>query len=682
MATNEEIALQDALINTYTYNLQFLSEYDNELFQRVHILSDAINSDLYKERYFLEFIKDDGEFDIFDNVKEEYLYSKDAKKWNNNAVRTCDFTHTNTISLLNPVVYDRNIVDLSSEKINLFNINKIKVLGELQNYKQIRNENVSNKNKKVKEINKFIFVGTLAARHIPRIIKKLNTVNHFVCEENLEIFRLSLFTCDYSLLARDGKSVVFSIMEDENIFIHKFNKFFNNFIQENTFYKYFSTNYNISNYFDRILNIVLEKDPFVFNYRLILDNIIKKSCNNFNKYNTLTFNENSNVFEHNILFLGAGPSLGQNIKWIKENQNKFIIVAMGATLKKLSQFDIKPDIITTLDPKEDTILSQFKNLSQENLNTSIKIASINTPSKVFELFKKDTSSVYTYEMLRSFQQNSMPIDGITIGEVTFKILLLLNAKNIYLLGLDLALNQKTGKTHDDEFKKQDKDFKIDTNQQANQSVLNKSFSLREDTLVVKGNLFPKVTTTRLFNLSIMGYNRSISLDKKPFQNIYNLSNDGAFIQETIPTNIKDVILDKKNINKKNLHKQLKEKLNNTSIKELDDISKTTINEEINRLDSIIEIINDIKSKKIKSYSQLKEDIRTIQNQIQYTDTQSSYLFELYLNFSFVINRYIDFVFNDRSMKNDTKDLKDTKYLWCEHLITIINLYKSHISTLV
>ena len=395
MATNEEIALQDALINTYTYNLQFLSEYDNELYQRVQILSDAINNNLYEERYFLEFIKDNGEFDIYDNKNEEYLYNKDAKKWNNNAVRTCDFTHTNTISLLNPVVYDRNIVDLSSEETDLFNLNKIKVLSEIQNYKHIRNELVKNKDKKVKEINKFIFVGTLAARHIPRIIKKLNTTNHFVCEENLEIFRLSLFTCDYSLLARDGKSVVFSIMEDEHLFIHKFNKFFNNFIQENTFYKYFSTNYNISNYFDRILNIVLEKDPFVFNYRLILDNVIKKSCNNFNKYNTITFNENSNVFDHNILFVGAGPSLGQNIQWIKENQNKFIIVAMGAALKRLAQFDIKPDIVTTLDPQEEIILRQFQNIPKKDLNNIIKIASINTPSKVFELFQNNTSSVFT-----------------------------------------------------------------------------------------------------------------------------------------------------------------------------------------------------------------------------------------------------------------------------------------------
>jgi len=683
LATKEEQALHDALINTYTYNLQFLSQYDNELYQRITMLSDAINENLYKERYHLEFIKENNEFDILDTSNQEYIYKRDGKKWNNDAVKSSNFDHENTINLLNPIVYDNNITDLSQEEMDTMNLTKIQVMSEIQNYKNIRNEKINNKAKKVKEINKFIFIGTLAARHIPRTIKKLNTVNHFVCEENLEIFRLSLFTCDYSILARDGKSVIFSIMENENIFIEKFNEFFNNFIEENTFYKYFSTNYNISNYFDRILNIVLERDPFIFNYKLILNNIVKKSCENFNKYNTLVFNEKSkDIFKHDILFLGAGPSLGENIQWVKKHQDKYIIVAMGATLKRLTAHGIKPDIITTLDPQEDIVKNQFINISKEDLDKCIKIASINTPLKVFDMFDSNPSSVYTYEMLRSFIKDNTAIDGISIGEVTFKILLLLNAKNIYLLGLDLALNQKTGLTHDDETIKSEINFKINNDKSHNESVLNKSFSLREDTVVVQGNLHPKVTTTRLFNLSIMGYNRAILADKKPNQNIYNLSGHGAYIQETIPTKIENVIFQNESINKKELLTELKLLLNKTSIKELDNNSKNMIDLEINRIDSILEILNDIKGKRIKRYSQLKEEMKTIQKQIYYTDTKNSYLLEIYLNFSFVINRYIDFVFNDRSLKNDTKDLKDIKYIWCQHLDYIINQYKNYIKTLV
>lgn len=687
MITKEEQALQDALINTYTYNLQFLSEYDKALYERVSVLSDVINKNQYAERYFLEFIKENNEFDIYDSHTEKYLYDRKPKQWNNTAILKSNFDVNNTINLLKIQFYERSIVDLSEENQNMMSINALQLKSDIQNYQDIKHEDLRNKKKKIKLCNKFIFVGTLLGRHIPKIVKKLSTVNHFVCESNLEIFRLSLFVCDYSLLARDGKSVVFSIMEEEQQFFQKFQRFFDNQFTENTVFKYFSSNYNIENYFDRIMNIVLERDPLIFDYGLMLNNIVNLATQNFNKYKTLNFskvNLGANILTDNkILFVGAGPSLGENIEWLKEHQNKFVIVCMGAALKKLTQHDIKPDIVTTLDPQEKVILNHFNTVAAETLEQIVKIVSINTSKKVFDLLDSDSEAIFTFELSKSLQKGNMSVDGISVGEVTFKLLMLLQAKEIYLLGLDLALNQKTGHTHIDTHSGHGSNqFEIDTNKQDNESMLKQSFSLREDTILTKGNFGGKVTTTRLFYVSLMEYNRSIQYFKQENQNIYNLSENGAFIENTFPTKIEAVHFDTQDINKNELHKILIKNLNQVSVKELEKSDQDNIQSEINQLENILITINNFKGLKIKSYYEFKKEVELIINEILRIQSYSTFLPEIFLNFYAIINRYIDFTFNDREIKNDKKYIKEIQYIWCEHLSQIIKTYRGYLERLI
>jgi len=75
-----QIQLQNALITTFLANLAFLSEYDNELYHRVDELSRMIENGTYQEKYALEFIMENGDFDIYDIVNDKYLYNKKPKK--------------------------------------------------------------------------------------------------------------------------------------------------------------------------------------------------------------------------------------------------------------------------------------------------------------------------------------------------------------------------------------------------------------------------------------------------------------------------------------------------------------------------------------------------------------------------------------------------------------------------
>ncbi|MDH5359089.1 MAG: DUF115 domain-containing protein [Gammaproteobacteria bacterium] len=51
------------------------------------------------------------------------------------------------------------------------------------------------------------------------------------------------------------------------------------------------------------------------------------------------------------VIIAGGPSLDENIDWIKENQTNLIIIAVSRVAKKLIKENIKPDIIVTVDPK-------------------------------------------------------------------------------------------------------------------------------------------------------------------------------------------------------------------------------------------------------------------------------------------------------------------------------------------
>ncbi|WP_419671179.1 hypothetical protein [Aliarcobacter butzleri] len=75
-------------------------------------------------------------------------------------------------------------------------------------FKFITKDYLENKKKSLKnlKIDKFVFLGTLLGRHIPKIAEKINADLYLVLERNLEIFRLSLFTIDYTILAKNGAS--------------------------------------------------------------------------------------------------------------------------------------------------------------------------------------------------------------------------------------------------------------------------------------------------------------------------------------------------------------------------------------------------------------------------------------------------------------------------------------------
>ncbi|MEA3315260.1 MAG: 6-hydroxymethylpterin diphosphokinase MptE-like protein, partial [Campylobacterota bacterium] len=566
-------------INNFSNNLIFLKNKDINLYNRVEVLTQLINENKYETQYELEYIKDDKNFDIFHKRTNSYIYNKKPSLFIKNAIETINKNKINTIDLLNIKVFNQRNPFIKDKNLPFHTRLRVNLINEMFEYIKILKAPTNYKNKKFKYIDKFIFIGTLLGTHIKDIDNKLKAKLYFIYENNLEIFRLSLFTIDYSLLSKNSK-LIFSIMDDKIDIQKKLTNYFSYNKESNYMIKYYSTNYNIGDFFDRILSVSAVENPFNYDYQRILNDLIKNSMKKISSSKILNTQNNSNniLKDKKILFLAAGPSLERNIKWIKENKNKFIIIAVAATLKTILKHKIIPHIITSADSHE-IVIKQFPKEYKNIFNKIPFLASISTDKKVLRLFNK--KNIFFYEIGTHFKNNSQELSAYTIGEITLQLISILGANKIYMLGSDMALDQETGSTHISNHKF-NKSYNLDKiAKSSNSFIKNENFDLHESTLKVKGNFQEQVITTSRMSKSIEMYNIAINkiLSQDNSKKIYNLNN-GAYFEGAIPTKIENINISQfDNINLSN----------NLIIESLKKLSKLGFtNNEINNLkDSII-----------------------------------------------------------------------------------------------
>jgi hypothetical protein len=354
---------------------------------------------------------EDGDFDIYDVVNEKYLYNRKPKKYNNSLISKVKFDEKQSIINISDYFSFTDRIEINKDYFDLDTLEELSsiTINDAQDYKDILGK-IKLEKKKLKYIRKFIFFGTLLGRHIPKIAEKVDAHMYLVLERNLEIFRLSLFTIDYTILAKKG--AIFSVMDDNLEEEVKINKFLTIDLLDNNIIKMSSTNINISKYIDNFLSIssVLSSESYDYNRMIYTHtNRVTKYINDGYKF--ILFKktkEKSNFFENiPILYIAAGPSLDENIEWIKENQNKFFIVTIGAAYQKLINNNIRVDIITTVDEQLHIVADkQFNDeaVSKIDKNTLILASSL-THEKVINKFNKE--NLYLFEIFSSLHKDSV-----------------------------------------------------------------------------------------------------------------------------------------------------------------------------------------------------------------------------------------------------------------------------------
>ena len=671
--TEAQIQLQNALTTTFLANLVFLSEYDKDLYHRVDELSRIIENGTYKERYALEFNMQDGDFDIYDVVNDKYLYNKNPKKFNNDLIRKSEQYENNYIldiaEHFSPIHKNVSIID----KTNRFDFEHMPQFNTLSvnnawEYVNAIGDYINNKKKRLKTIKKFIFLGTLLGRHIPRIAKKVNANMYLVLEKNLEIFRLSLFTVDYTVLAE--KYVVFSIMDNVIDTETKISGFLKKNYLENYLIKFSTTKINIEEYIDNILNGLHILNPVAYDYNRMLYVHFNRSTKYIkDRYKFLLFNKTKkslNLLKNiPVLYIAAGPSLDDNIEWIKKNHNNFFIVTIGAAYKKLLLNNIHIDVISTLDQDFKALNEkQFDDESVEKISkNTIIFASNMTNENILKKFNRN--NLFLYEVFSKLHKENIVFQGFSVGEITLNILLDLNIKELYLVGLDLALNQETGESHAKDSNSATTKLNLDA------EINRDTYSARESLIKVKGNHKEYVYTTPMFFSSIKSLEEKVKIKSEDVV-IYNLSTNGAFFNGVIPAKQEDINFNELKKIKFGYDLFLKE-LNYYSSTEISLKSKKIIKNEIKFIEkNIIEIIDKIKNTKYNNFEELLVDEYSILTTLDIN--KYDFLYQILVNYFQISAPYLLYHFNDIKIKDESKKVKKIQEISIRQIISIIEDY--------
>ncbi|XPV52514.1 MAG: 6-hydroxymethylpterin diphosphokinase MptE-like protein [Halarcobacter ebronensis] len=109
----------------------------------------------------------------------------------------------------------------------------------------------------------------------------------------------------------------------------------------------------------------------MYSYERELKSIVRTYNYSQKHFNFMDIHKNQklDIFRKNkVLILAAGPSVKKNLDFIKENKDKFIIVAVYNIIPLLTDNDIIPDIITQYDEdSKDKILNSLNRVKDITL---------------------------------------------------------------------------------------------------------------------------------------------------------------------------------------------------------------------------------------------------------------------------------------------------------------------------
>ena len=212
------------------------------------------------------------------------------------------------------------------------------------------------------------------------------------------------------------------------------------------------------------------------------------------------------------LILGGGPTLDENIEWIKVNQSKFIVIAVGRITHRLSEEGIIPDAIMTIDPTE----LSFSN-SKDTLSFSDKSLLVSSNHPNYKLTGQwQGRSVYMGQRLAIPTVNNPPCimpRGNTVSNFAAQFAMVIGCRDIYLAGVDFCY-LASGQSHEG------KSLEFQTGVSSDISTLVENFA---------GQM---VGSNSQFELARMSFNIMIRDFKSAFEDlhVYSLSNRSAFME--------------------------------------------------------------------------------------------------------------------------------------------------------
>lgn len=628
-------------------NMEYLKKYHNDIFNEIEELSNNLSKEEKKESYSIEIVGD--YFDIYNHTNNSYFYATNSFEHANMISNHINFTKDGSLDLLRKIPNTNKLI---------FN----DYYYEMKPIINFINNNVDFNNIEFKKIYKFVYIGTGLGFHIQEINKKIDSYVTLIIEPDIEIFRLSLFTTDYTVFNEGNKKLFLNVGNDKL-------KRLNTLANFSAYHDYMNYNIKYYNFLEsttfikeEIINFFGNNSVIDFPYKAIIQ-VFGRTLHYMkekNKFLSLPKSLETEVLENKkILLISAGPSLDNYIDWIKEYQNKFTIVCVDVITKKLEKNGIVPDVVVSIDPSEKC--ADFLNTENPDfLNNSAIIFLSQQSFEAYDLVKN--KNMFLSQALSLSNKIGYFGSCPNVGTFSFVVSILLKAKELYLIGCDAAFNQETGERYA-------KDSSHSMKYEDNLSIDN--VYDRNDIVTVKGNLREKVKTNNVLLSFREDYEKAVFGLKIDFDfKCYNLS-DGAYIEGIIPLKKDEITAIADNLDNKSFD----------LIEIFNDISEIIEEEEITYKSSIqnIKIIlkNMKKFRKLEFTSSnnfLDKKLELTAFILETLRDEKDYVFaNIFLKFIALSDIYINFVLNLRQKElNDKKHLKDLGKYWAEAVIDVFN----------
>lgn len=210
--------------------------------------------------------------------------------------------------------------------------------------------------------------------------------------------------------------------------------------------------YKESNQFKDIKNLILKKHTLseaVIADILRKDNLFSNFLKNLkNIFMSWLINDLQNKFSNiPVIICGAGPSLNDNIDFLKKMNNKAIIIACGSAITSLSYHNIRPHIAVAIDPTENEYI-QLKNMTTNEIlfvfSSRVNPDIFNCFNAILSLMHSSDGQEMEHKLLEDLGIISEKIgqdlneDAMSVSSSALSLSYFLGCDPIILCGIDLA----------------------------------------------------------------------------------------------------------------------------------------------------------------------------------------------------------------------------------------------------
>ena len=443
-----------------------------------------------------------------------------------------------------------------------------------------------------------IMAGIGSGKHIEKLLEKKDIKHLIIIDSDFAFLKLSMHIVDWakiiSYFNRPDYEISFSISDKPISLAYSL---MGEIFESNPYKAYFIPYYTHykSNFFDDIKTHLIDKSQLMFQGLGFIDdelNSLRKTLKNLD-HNIPVYMGTNDIPKNSTLFIVAsGPSLDNDIEYIKKHKDDVVIFSCGTALRILEKNGITPDFHFEVE-REESVHNVLQQYTSKHIRDKIALIGVNVLyDKVFtDNFKESYIYFRVADAGSSIVPNTIPRlqncnPTVTNGAIAFASEFAW--ENIYLFGADMGFKDKDKHHSKDAFQytPNEKDINWHT-QSGNDITHHLEANFGED----------KVYCTSVFFWTKQMIERAASMYKMPIKNC----SDGIKIKSTTSFHAKDIVIEKSKKKKtiKDMKKNFKDLKTNTT--EFRENYVTQVELFYTMIDKIK---NKIRNKDIKSFADI------------------------------------------------------------------------------